>query len=93
MRRCTFSQKSALLPNTRASIRAVSAVYCAAAVAQFVDVLARQAHGFSEAALRQAERLHELLDQYFANARRLALRHDHDPMYHELRKRGSSAIK
>jgi hypothetical protein len=40
-------------------------------------VLALHAHGLGQRALRQADRLHEFLDQNFANRRRLALCHQH----------------
>ena len=48
-----------------------------AVVAQFVDVLALHAHGLGQRALRQAHRLHEFLDQDFADARRPAFRRQH----------------
>src|ERR1700704_2677000 len=44
-------------------------------VAKLINMLALHAHGLSQRALRQSHRLHEFLDQDFANAWRLALRH------------------
>ena len=55
----------------------LEAYYRAPIFAQLVDVLARHPHRFRKFALRQVERLHELLDQNFANARRLTLGHQH----------------
>jgi hypothetical protein len=40
--------------------------------------LALHAHGFSQCALRQADRLHEFLDQNFTNGRWFAVGHQHD---------------
>jgi hypothetical protein len=43
LRRCTLSQKSGLLPNTRARMSAVAAAHIATIVAQLIDVLALHA--------------------------------------------------
>src|SRR5882762_10075932 len=51
--------------------------HIAAIVAQLIDVLGLRTHGFSQRALRQADRLHEFLDQNFANRRRFAFCHQH----------------
>ncbi len=72
LRRCTLSQKSGLLPNTRAENESGCRGHVAAIVAQLIDVLALYTHGVGQRALRQADRLHEFLDQNFANRRRLA---------------------
>jgi hypothetical protein len=46
-------------------------------VAQLVDMLALHAHRLGQGALRQAHRRHELFDQDFADAGRLAFRRQH----------------
>jgi len=69
--------KSALLPNTCASMSAVSAVR-GPIVAEFIDVPTRHTHGLREGALRQPEWLPEFLDQDFADGRRLALSDEHE---------------
>jgi hypothetical protein len=51
--------------------------HVATIVAQFIDVVALHAHGVSQRALRQADRLHEFLDQNFACCRRFAFCHEH----------------
>ena len=51
--------------------------HIATIVTQFVDVLALNPHGISQRALRQADRLHEFLDQNFADRRRFAFCHQH----------------
>jgi hypothetical protein len=53
----------------------VAASGIAAIVAQLIDVLALYTHGLSQGALRQADWLHEFLDQNLANRRRLAFCH------------------
>jgi hypothetical protein len=59
LRRCTFSQKSALLPNTRAGIDAVSAVIPRRSLHSPLTCLRGTSHHFRNFALRQFERLHE----------------------------------
>lgn len=54
------------------SIFTASMIQFAPIIAEFVDVLARHAHRLRKVALRQAERLHEFIDQNFANTRRAA---------------------
>jgi hypothetical protein len=51
--------------------------HIAAVVAQLIDVLALHAHGVSQRALGQADRLLEFLDQDFTDRRRLAFCHQH----------------
>ena len=46
-------------------------------VAQLIDVLALHTHGFGQRALGQADRLHEFLNQNFADRRRFAFCHQH----------------
>src|SRR5437879_5984361 len=59
LRRCTLSQKSGLLPNTRARMRAVGAVTAPAVIAQFVHVLTLHTDGFGQRTLGQTHGLHE----------------------------------
>ena len=51
--------------------------YRTALVAEFVDVLPRDAHRLGECGLRKAQRLHELLDQDFTNTGRFSFGHQH----------------
>src|SRR5713226_1812630 len=48
-----------------------------AVIAKLVDVLAWHAHGLGQHALSQSHRLHEFLNQDFADASRFPFRHQH----------------
>jgi hypothetical protein len=76
VRRCTLSQKSGLLPNTRARMRAVAAVTLRRSLHSSLTCL-RCTPMASASALRQPDRLHEFLDQNFADRRGLAFCHQH----------------
>ena len=69
--RWTLSQKSGLLPNTRAGMSAVGAVTVLRSFAQFVDMLALHTHGLCQRGLGKAHRLHEFLNQNLSNRCRL----------------------
>jgi hypothetical protein len=76
-RRCTLSQNSGPLPNTRARISAVEAVTLRRALLSSLTCLRCTPVALRQCALRQAHRRHGLLDQNFVDARRLALRRQH----------------
>jgi hypothetical protein len=57
LRRCTLSQKSGLLPKTRAKDERSRSCHSPAVVAQLVHVLALHTHGICQRALRKAHRL------------------------------------
>ncbi len=79
-----MSQKSALLLNTRASISAVSAVTARRLLHNSLTCLRGTPRGLREIALRQVKRRHELLDEDFADGRRLALGHDQGSSHRSL---------
>jgi hypothetical protein len=76
LRRCTLPEVRAVAAHAGENERRRRG-HVAAIDAQFVDVLALHAHGVSQRALRQADRLHEFLDQDFANRRRFAFCRQH----------------
>ena len=77
VRRCTLSQKSGLLPKTRAKDERGRRRDLPAVLAQLIDVPALNAHRLGKRDLGQCHRLHEFLNENFSDRGRLTFGHQH----------------